>query len=58
MLESFLIVLAFAFVCFMAGYGITGLLFRWLFGIRITINDQNGQPQKYRLKNGILRRLK
>lgn len=58
MFESFLIVLAFAFVCFMASYGMVDLLFRWLFGIRITINDQNGHPRKYRLKNGVLRRLK
>ncbi|MCH2040318.1 MAG: hypothetical protein MK185_06755 [Saccharospirillaceae bacterium] len=44
-------------VCFLAGYGLIDLIFSQLFGIKLVINDPQGNPVKYRLKNGKLRRI-
>lgn len=58
MVDSPMLYLAILIVSLFAGYSMTDLVFRWLFGIRIVINDKNGRPVKYRLKKGHLRRLK
>lgn len=44
-------------VCFLAGYGLTDLIFSQLFGVKLIIKNSEGMPVKYRLKNGKLRRI-